>query len=228
MNQNHHIQNLRNLNCTVRERSDLAINLFESDQVDTLSLLIEIILNPDYYDTTLDYGMCVEIVQKSTKEREAVVSKIIKEIEQSPLSEKGNASEYLLGEIVGLQLTIFSQEPNPNIPKILLKAGEDSIAQATTEKLNSLMFALFQYANESPLPEAEFFLRQVLEMSKKENDEDLNIITLGRALDLLYLNNSETFLIEMKELFKNLEKDTELANYIEMFIIEKEEELLET
>jgi hypothetical protein len=227
MNQNHHIQNLRNLNGTVRERSDLAINLFESNQVDTLSLLLEIILNPDYYDTTLDYGMCVEIVQKSTKEREAIVSKIIKEIEESPLSERGNASEYLLGEIVGLQLTIFNQDPNPDIPKILLKAGEDSIAQATTEKLNSLMFALFQYANESPLPEAEFFLRQVLEMSKEENDEDLNIITLGRALDLLYFNNGETFLIEMKELFKNLKEDTELASYIEAFIIEKEEELLE-
>jgi hypothetical protein len=226
MSKSNSIEDLRKLKDKY-EKTELAYRLVESEEVNILSLLLEIILNPESYSTTLDYEMCLEITKKGEKEREAIVSKIINEIEKSPLSERGSAFAYALGEIVRLQLTMFNQVPNHNISKILLKAGEDSIAQATTEKLHSLMFALFQYANDSPLPEAELFLRQVLEISKKESSEDLDTLMLGDALDLLYLNNGETFLIEMKELFKNLDKDTELANYIEMFIIEKEEELLE-
>jgi hypothetical protein len=209
------------------EKIELAYELVESEETDILSLLLEIILNSESYSTTLDYEMFIEIVKKSEKEREAIVSKIIKEIERSPLSERGNAFEYALGEIVRFQLTTFKQIPNPDIPKILLKAGEDSIAQATTKKLNSLIYCLLQYANFSPLPEAETFLRKALEICTRENDEDLDTFTLGYTLDLLYLNNGEVFLAEMKDLFKNLKEGTELASYIEMFVIEKEEELLE-
>jgi hypothetical protein len=226
MNQNKFMQNLRSLN-NVEERSELAFKLFESNQVDVLALLLEIILNPDDYDTTLDYAIFIEITKKNQKERELIIERIINKIEESVISEEGTACAYTLGEIIRLQYTIARQIPNPRIPKVLLEQGMACITYATTEKLHSLMFALFQYANDSPLPEAELFLRQVLEMSKKESSEDLDILMLSDALDLLYFNNGESFLMEMKELFKSLKEDTRLASFIEMFIIEKEEELLE-
>jgi hypothetical protein len=220
------VQELKSLK-NAKERSNLAFKLFESNQVNILSLLLEIIINPDHYDTTLDYEIFIEITKKDQEERELIINEIIDKTEESEISEEGIACAYALGEIIRLQYTIARQIPNPRIPKVLLKQGMACIPQATTEQLHSLMFALFQYANENPLLEAESFLRQILEISKNESDEDLDILTLGDALDLLYINNGETFLIEMKELFKNLKKDTKLSNYIEMFIIEKEEEFLE-
>jgi hypothetical protein len=226
MNQNQYIQNLRKISNRV-EKIELTHKLFNSDETDILALLLEIILHPDDYDTTLDYEMFIEVIKKNEKERELIINKIIDKIEESVLSEEGIACAYALGEIIRLQLTAFNQTPNPDIPKILVKAGEDNITQAATQQLNSLTFALFQYANEGPLPEAESFLRQVLELCKKENDEELDTFTLDYILELLYLNNGEAFLMEMKELFQNLRKDTELSNYVEMFIIEKEERLLE-
>ncbi len=220
------MQELRILKNT-GERSDLAFELLESNQVDILSLLLEIITNPDYYSTTLDYEIFIEITKKNREEREPIIDEITNKIEDSVISEEGIAYAYALGEIIRLQYTIARQTPNSRIPKVLLKQGMACIAQATTENLHSLMFALFQYANNNPLPEAELFLRQILEISKKESSENLNILTLGDALDLLYINNGETFLMEMKELFRNLDKETKLSSFIEMFIIEKEEELLE-
>jgi hypothetical protein len=223
MNKFEVLENLRNLDDREKQ-NELAFKLFESEEIDILSLLLEVIQNSEAYDTTIDTEMFIEIIEKPETKRDAIIDRIIHEIEKSALSPQGMAYTYALGEIVRLQLTTFRQVPNSKIKQVLLKMGEANTLKATTEELSQIVFALLQYANGKSLPEAELFLRKVFEVCEGESDKNLDTFTLGYTLELLYLNNGETFLIEMKELFKNLKKDTELANCIEMFIVEKEEE----
>jgi hypothetical protein len=192
------------------ERIEAAWTLARSADPAAVAATLEVLEQPDGSHPEVVSNVIDGLVAGAP----ATLTQVLAYLEQTPFSPGGKDCAYVLGEGAYRQ----GSARDPRIVPALLNALALNLPLGT-RAASAAVAALRECARATPLPEAKAAMLELLSLAESEGDS--YSWALENALEVLYANQGEKLLQQLKTRLQTLPPDHKLAQTIEDFLDQK-------